>query len=250
MINLKTNEEIKTMRDGGKILATILNKISDSIKKDTQTKELDKLAQELILSYGAKPSFLGYNGYPYSICISINDEVVHGLPSGRIIQGGDLVSLDLGIFFNGFHLDSALTVLVESDKPEFKKSEELIRVAKKSLELGIKEARPGNYVGDISFAIESFVKKNNFSVVRELVGHGIGRNLHEDPQVPNFGEKGRGPELVEGTVIAIEPMISSGNWKVVLANDGFTYKTKDGSLAAHFEHTVAVTKDGPLVLTE
>lgn len=247
MINLKTKEEIKTMHDGGKILAKILRELSDSVRPGISTKAIEKLANELILFYGVKAAFLNYHGYPSSICISINDEVVHGLPSNRILEEGDLVSLDFGIKYDDFYLDSAVSLSVgENENPKIKK---ILEVTKKAMEKGIEKAMPGNYIGDIGYAIQSFVEKEDLSVIRDLVGHGIGKDLHEEPQVPNFGKKGQGPELVEGMVFAIEPMISVGDWRVILGEDKFTYKTKDGSLAAHFEHTVAVTEKGPIVLT-
>lgn len=247
MINLKTKEEIKVMHSGGKILAKILKELADSVKPGIPTKAIEKLANELVLFYGVGSAFLNYQGYPASICVSINDEVVHGLPSDRIIAEGDLVSLDFGIKYDNFYLDSAVTVLAgKNENPQIKK---ILEATKKALEKGIEKATLGNYIGDISHAIQSFVEKEGFSVIRDLVGHGIGKDLHEEPQIPNFGKEGQGPELVEGMILAIEPMVSAGDWKIILGDDKFTYKTKDGSLAAHFEHTVAVTKKSPIVLT-
>lgn len=247
MISIKTEEEIKIMREGGKILAEILERLSEKIRPGVPTDSIEKLADELLLFYGVKSAFLNFGGYPSSICVSLNDEVVHCLPSERIIKEGDIVSLDFGIVYKGFNLDSATTVI--AGKAKSKKDENLLNITKEALGRAIKEAKIGKHIGDISFAVQSFVEKNGFSVIRELVGHGIGKGLHEEPQIPNFGEKGKGPELIEGMVLAIEPMVSAGSWQTVLGEDKFAYKTKDGSLAAHFEHTVAVTKKGPLILT-
>ncbi|MBI2057423.1 MAG: type I methionyl aminopeptidase [Candidatus Yanofskybacteria bacterium] len=253
MTKFKTEQQIKTMAEGGQILKEILQNLSLAVKPGIKTEELDKLAEELVFSWdkkipeaGIRPSFKGYRGYPAFICISVNDEVVHGLPSDRTIKDGDIVGLDFAIKYKGLHVDSALTVGVGEISAE---AEKLIRVTKEALDVGIKEATVGNTTGDIGFAVQKYVEKNGFSVVRELVGHGVGEHLHEEPYVPNYGKKGQGPELVEGMTIAIEPMVNFGKHEVVLAKDGVTYRTKDGSLSAHFEHTVAITKDGPLVLT-
>lgn len=247
MISIKTKEEIQIMREGGEILAEILGKLSKAVRPGIPTSAIEKLADELILFYGVKSAFLNFGGYPSSICVSLNDEIVHCVPSERIIKEGDVVSLDFGIVHNGFNLDSAVTVI--AGKVKDKKTEKLLSVTREALDKGIKEAKIGKHIGDISYAIQSFVEENGFSVIRELVGHGIGKGLHEEPQIPNFGRKGEGPELVQGLVLAIEPMVSAGSWQTVLSEDKFAYKTKDGSLAAHFEHTIAVTKGGPLVLT-
>lgn len=242
------------MAEGGKILKEILQNLSLAIKPGIKTEELDKLAEELVFSWAKKipeadiyPSFKGYRGYPAFICASINDEVVHGLPSERVIKEGDIVGLDFAIRYKGLHVDSALTVGVGEISAEAKK---LIRVTKEALGVGVKEAMAGNTTGDIGFAVQKYVEKNGFSVVRELVGHGIGAELHEEPYVPNYGRKGQGEVLKEGMVIAIEPMVNVGRYEVVVAKDGITYKTKDGSLSAHFEHTVVVTQEGPNVLTQ
>ncbi len=253
MIFIKTESEISIMREGGKILAEIIRKISQAVGPGIPTKDLDRLARELFRFYNVKPAFLNYNGFPASVCVSLNDEVVHGVPSGRIMKEGDLLSLDLGIVHKGFFTDSAVTMPVlggltreqwAKDNPELNK---LIETAKAALNAGIKQAKAGNRLGKISNAIQGVVEKEGFGVIREMVGHGVGQKLHEEPQVPNYGQPDEGPVLEEGMVLAIEPMVSAGDWHLI--QDGLTYKTKDGSYAAHFEHTVAVTKKGPLVLT-
>lgn len=251
MISIKTEEEIKTMKEGGRILADILEKLRQETKAGIATKELEKLTRRLIDEAGVEPAFLGFNGYPAALCVSINEEVVHCLPSERKIMAGDLVSLDLGIKYMDFNLDSAITVLVEpsSDDPQIDLKKKLIRTTKGCLDIGISMARPRNTIGDISSAIQRHAERSGFSVIRDLVGHGIGRKLHEEPEIPNFGKAGKGPELVEGMVIAIEPMLSAGSYEVVEDKGTMAWKTKDNSLSAHFEHTVAITKNGPLVLT-
>jgi methionyl aminopeptidase len=260
-IYLKTEDEIKTMQKGGKILADILKKLAEAVKPGITTKDLDTLARELVLSYNlsgqeVKAGFLGYGGFPAALCASVNDEVVHGVPSKKILSEGDIISLDMGVIYEGFNLDSAITVPV-LDAMSYKdwakanpKLNELIEVTRESLNIAIKQAKAGNRIGKIGHAVQSFVEGKGFGVVRDLVGHGVGRSLHEDPQVPNFGSEKDGAELREGMVIAIEPMVTAGDWHVVEDRGGFTYRTKDGSYAAHFEHTVAITKRGPLVLTE
>lgn len=249
------------MAEGGKILAEIIQKLSNAVKPGVTTQDLDKLAGELILFYAkqeggkVRPAFLGYGGFPANVCTSVNDEVVHCVPSDRKLQEGEIISLDMGIKYQDFYLDSAITVPVLGDvnydvwarlNPKLHK---LLEVTKKALEAGINRAKVGSRIGDVSHAIQLVIDRNEFGIIRELVGHGIGRQLHEEPQVPNFGRAGEGVKLEEGMVIAIEPMVSVGDWRLVKGDDGFTYKTKDGSYAAHFEHTVAVTKDGPLILT-
>jgi len=252
MIFLKTEKEIQIMREGGKILASILKDLAKAVKPGINTKELDKLAQELVFRFGARSSFLNYNGYPAVLCTSVNNEIVHGVPSERKLQKGDLLKLDMGVRHKGFHSDSAVTVLVGGglllDRKTLLKKK-LIRVAMESLEIGIKEARPGKTIGDIGFVIQRYAEKNGFNVVRDLVGHGIGRELHEEPQVPNYGNPGEGKKLKPGMVIAIEPMVVTGDWKTEEGPDGFVFETKDGGLAAHFEHTIAVTEKEPLILT-
>jgi methionyl aminopeptidase len=242
------------MREGGKILAEIIRKISQIVRPGIPTKDLDKLARELFRFYKVRPAFLNYNGFPASVCISLNDEVVHGVPSDRILREGDVLSLDVGIEYEGFFTDSAVTIPVLSgltrdqwvkDNPKLNK---LIETTKTALNAGIKQAKVDNRLGKVSNTIQNIAEKEGFSVIREMVGHGIGRQLHEEPQIPNYGRPNDGPVLEEGMVLAIEPMISAGDWHLV--QDGLTYKTKDGSWTAHFEHTVAITKDGPMVLTE
>lgn len=253
MTTIKSESEIQLMAEGGKILHQIIQRIAEEVKPGVTTADLDQLARKLVFSFGEqnppaniKSSFLGYRGYPAFICISINEEVVHGIPSEKIIREGDLVSLDFGIIYHGWHTDSAITVGVGKVSKEYKK---LIAVTEEALRQGIKEAKVGQAVGDIGYAVQKEVEKNGFGVVRELVGHGIGRKLHEEPYVPNYGRKGEGEILREGMVIAIEPMVTAGSSEVVLGADGWTYRTKDQSGAAHFEHTIAVTKNGPEILT-
>ncbi len=256
MIQLKTKKEIEVMKEGGKILAKVLSEVQKKVRPGIATDSLDKLAGELIFKYGAKPSFLGYDNFPAVTCISLNDEVVHGLPSDRKLKEGDLCKLDLGVFYKGFHTDHAITVLVTKEsklsaifKKTHSKKRKLINVTKKSLEIGIAKAVMGNTIGDVGSAIQKYVEGEGFGIVRDLVGHGIGRELHEPPQIPNYGKAGTGLKLVEGMVIAIEPMVVTGDWKVKVGQDGFVFKTKDGSLAAHFEHTIAIMAKGNIVLT-
>ena len=258
MISIKSDQEIQIMHEGGKILASILANLIKAVKSGITTQDLNKLAQELVFKFGAKSSFLNYNGYPSVLCTSVNDEIVHGVPSDRKLQKGDLLKLDMGVLYKGFHTDSAVTVLVGSGLtlnkvPLFDKGtllkKKLIRVTKEALGVGIKQARPGNTIGDIGSAIQKYVEKNGFNVVRDLVGHGIGRELHEEPQVPNYGKAGEGEKLKPGMVIAIEPMVVMGDWKIKEGPDGFVFSTKDGGLACHFEHTVAITSHGPVILT-
>jgi methionyl aminopeptidase len=254
MIPIKTAEEVEIMRKGGRLLAGIMKKISETISPGLKTKELDSLARELIESAGAKPAFLGYDGFPATICVSINEEVVHGVPSERELERGDIVSLDLGLTYGGFVTDMAVTMPVLGDMTheEWAKansaSAKLIETTKSALNAGIKQAKIGSKLGRVSSAIQAVAEKQGFGVIREMVGHGVGRNLHEEPQIPNFGDRNGGPILAEGMVLAIEPMVSMGDWHLV--QDGMVYKTKDSSLAGHFEHTVAVTKNGPEILTQ
>ncbi|PIR41924.1 MAG: type I methionyl aminopeptidase [Candidatus Yanofskybacteria bacterium CG10_big_fil_rev_8_21_14_0_10_37_15] len=246
-MEIKTEEEIKMMKEGGRILAKILQKLSQEVKPGITTNYLEELAKKLIFSFDAESSFLGFEGFPAVLCVSINEEIVHGIPSERILQEGDVLKLDMGVFYKGFHTDSALTVIVGESRDFPKK--ELLRVTREALEIGITQAKIGNTTGDIGSTIQKFVRKNGFEVVQDLVGHGIGKELHEPPQVPNFGKPKTGAELFEGMVIAIEPMVVVGKKETKKGKDGFSFVTKDGSLSAHFEHTVAVTKNGPLVLT-
>lgn len=263
MIKIKTEKEIQIMWEGGKILANILRELARAVKPGITTQDLNKLAEELVFKFGTqtafangsselKPAFLNYGGFPATLCTSINDEIVHGVPSDRKLEKGDLLKLDMGILYKDFYTDSAVTVLVGSGLAFDKKTllkKKLIRVTREALSLGIKQAKPGNVIGDIGFAIQQYVEKNGFNVVRDLVGHGIGRELHEEPQVPNYGRSGTGLKLAEGMVVAIEPMVVTGDWKTKEGADGFVFQTKDGGLAAHFEHTIAVTNGGPVILT-
>lgn len=255
MIPLKTESEISIMREGGKILAEILEQLAAAVKPRISTFDLEKLARGLVLFYKVEPSFLNYQGFPAVLCTSVNDEVVHGVPSAtRALKKGDIISLDIGVLYKGFHLDSALTVPVlgeltygewASANPKLNK---LIETTKAALNAAIQRAQIGNRLGEISSIIQSVVEKEKFNIIREMVGHGVGRQLHEEPQVPNFGRPDDGPVLEAGMTLAIEPMVSIGDWHLV--QDGQIYKTKDGSWAAHFEHTVAVTAEGPLILTK
>src|SRR3990167_3019723 len=248
MINLKTQKEIQIMREGGKILAEILKKLEKAVKPGITTNDLEKLADELILSYGVESSFLGFDGYPNILCTSLNDEVVHGVPSGRVLKEGDLLKIDMGVLQRGFHTDSATTVLVGNKEDSVKRN--LIQTTKEALEIGISKAKVGNTLGDIGVAIQKHVEDKGFNVIRDLVGHGIGRELHEPPQVLNYGKAGTGEKLVSGMVIAIEPMVVTGKWGIKNGKDGYAFVTKDGGLAAHFEHTIAITEKGPEILTK
>ena len=246
MIILKTNEEIAIMREGGKILAEILKELAKEAKSGVMTKELDDYAEELILKYKATPSFRGYNGYPTALCVSINEEVVHGIPSERKLKTGDIVGLDLGIYYKGLCTDSAVTVGVGKIS---QKAKRLIGATKKSLYRGISAVKSGASIGDIGFAVQSYAEDQGFSVVRDLTGHGVGKKVHEPPQIPNYGKKGKGLKLKKGMTIAIEPMINEGKYFVHQQKDGWTFVTSDGNLSAHFEHTMAVTKNGCEILT-
>ena len=254
MIPIKTQKEIEIMREGGKILAGIMEKLEKEVQPGIKTLELDRLAESLILNSGAKPSFKGYTNrrdgildpYPAALCTSINEEIVHCLPSDRILKEGDIISLDLGIYYKGFHTDMATTVPVGRVSSE---AQRLIKVTKKALKRGIKEINPGNRIGNIENAIQKFVESSNFNAIRDLCGHGIGRELHEEPQILNFGKKGTGVELKEGMVLCPEPMVATGDSTIRRAKDGWGYQTFDNSLSAHFEHTVAITRNGAEILT-
>ena len=247
MIELKSAREIGLMRRGGHILAEVMDRLRTSVKSGMSTLEIDTDVEEFIRSHGAIPAFKGYRGFPATVCISINEEVVHGIPSAqRHVKEGDIVGLDLGCIVEGYYADCAFTLAVGEVPPRV---QELLDVTRESLERGITECRPGRRLSDVSHAIQSHVERHGFSVVRAFVGHGIGRALHEEPQVPNFGDPGRGPQLRAGMVLAIEPMVTMGSCEVRILDDGWTAVTQDGSLAAHFEHTIAVTEGGPEVLT-
>lgn len=247
MISIKSEREIKLMREAGILNYLAHEEIKKHIKVGVTTKELDKVAYNFISSHNAIPSCLNYEGFPASICVSINDEVVHGIPSMRKLANGDIVSIDFTVRLNGYESDSARTYIV-GDVPDEVRA--LVENTEKALYEGIKQVKPGARIGDISNAIETFAHDHGLSVVEDLVGHGIGSNMHEDPDVPNFGEKGKGPVLKEGMVIAIEPMLNLGTKDVCIdEDDGWTIFTDDGLPSAHFEHTVAVTKDGYKILT-
>ncbi len=246
-ISLKTQDELVLLREAGKILAKIIEEVKRSLKSGMTTGELDKQAEECIRKYQVKPAFKGYRGFPGCACISVNEEVVHGIPGKRVIHDGDIVSLDIGIVHKGFYSDTAVTLGVGKIDDTLKK---LLDVGSESLSVGIEKAREGNHLSDISHAIQTYIEANGFSVVREFVGHGIGRNLHEDPEIPNFGPAGNGPVLKAGMVLAIEPMVNVGKWQTRILNDGWTVVTEDGKPSAHFEHTIAITKGEPEVLTK
>lgn len=247
MVVLKTNRELALMREACIISAGALKLAGEAVQPGVSTAEIDKIAYDYIKKCGAEPNFLNYNGYPATACISINDEVIHGIPSKkRIIQEGDIVSIDLGAKLNGFNGDNAATFAAGTISPEAKR---LCEVTKESLYVGIQKALAGGRVGDIGSAIQQYCEERGFSVVREFVGHGVGHNLHEDPSVPNYGTPGRGVRLLPGMTIAIEPMINMGKAGVKTLPDGWTVKTRDGKLSAHFEHTVAITPSGPKILT-
>ena len=238
MIHIKTPTEIETMRQSNRLVARTLQKLRKAIKPGITTKELDQRAEDSIRAEGAAPAFKGYRGYPASLCVSINEEVVHGIPDGRRLREGEIVSMDLGAYLNGYYGDSAITVPVGQVSEE---AQRLMEVTQQALAKGIEQATHGNRLFDISHAIQSWVEVHDLSVVRDYVGHGIGRSLHEDPQIPNFGPPHHGPRLRPGMVLAIEPMINVGTWKVKVLDDGWTVVTADRSLSAHFEHTIAIT---------
>jgi methionyl aminopeptidase len=247
MVILKSLQEIEKIRKACLVVANVLEIIRTKVQAGITTKELDDFAEQFIRNAGAKPAFKGYRGYPCSLCTSVNEQVVHGIPSkGVMLKQGDIISIDVGAVVDGFYGDAAITVPVGSITKE---AERLIRVTEESLLKGIAEARPGNRLYDISAAVQSHVEAHGFSVVREFVGHGIGRSLHEDPQIPNFGDRGGGPRIKTGMVLAIEPMVNAGGCVTRVKEDGWTAVTADGSLSAHFEHTIAVMADGPLILT-
>jgi methionyl aminopeptidase len=247
MITIKTQEEIKTIKEGGKILATVIKEIEKMAQPGITTLELNRAAEALILSAEAKPAFKGYEGFPYSLCASVNENIVHGYPSNYVLKDGDILKLDFGVLYKGFNTDSAITVAVGNVSYEAKR---LINVTKKSLRLGIKKAKVGNTIGDIGNTVQRFVEDQGFSVIRDLCGHGIGKKVHEDPKIPNYGKRGTGEKLVEGMVICIEPMVAMGGYTLRKSDDGYGYATRDNSLSAHFEHTIAITNKGPIILTE
>lgn len=246
VIYLKSSEEAQVIKDNGVILGKAHAEVAKLVAEGVKTRDLDKVAEEYILDNGGKPSFKNYNGFPATLCISVNDVVVHGLPSTRELKDGDIVSIDCGVYKNGYHADSAYTYMVGKVSDTTRK---LLIDTKESLMKGITLVKPGNRIGDISYGIQSFTESLGYGVVRELVGHGVGKYLHEAPEVPNFGKRGNGPKLQAGMVIAIEPMITEGKRFVVQENDNWTIRTEDRKPAAHFEHTVLVTKSGYEILT-
>ncbi len=247
MIILKTSRELAALRKAGKISQAALKLAGEAVEPGISTWEIDRLVRRYIESAKAAPSFLGYQGYPASACISVNDVVIHGIPQkSQILKKGDIVSIDVGACYQGFHGDNAWTFPCGEISPE---ARALLDAAEKSLFLGIEQARPGNRIGDIGHAVQEYVEARSYSVVREFTGHGVGADMHEDPSVPNFGKPGRGVRLTPGMVIAIEPMINMGRREIEIKPDGWTVVTRDGSLSAHFEHTIAITKEGPVILT-
>jgi len=247
MIILKSREEIEKIAESCRIVADTIEAIRFMVTPGLTTRDVESFADTRIRELGGVPAFKGYRGYPASICTSVNDEVIHGIPSKRFLQEGDILSIDLGVYKDGFYGDGAVTIPVGKIVPAL---ERLLRVTEESLYIGIMNAIVGNRVSDISYAIQRHVESNGFSVVKAFVGHGIGRELHEDPQIPNFGSPGRGPRLREGMTLAIEPMVNLGSHEVIVLNDGWTAVTSDGKPSAHFEHTVLVTPDEPRILTK
>ncbi|MCX7973325.1 MAG: type I methionyl aminopeptidase [Candidatus Aminicenantes bacterium] len=246
MIIYRTQEEIALIRKSSQIAALILAELKELIRPGVMTKELDEYAEARVKSFGAKPAFKGYRGFPASLCTSINEEIVHGIPSSRRLKEGDIISLDFGVYYNGYYGDAAVTYPVGQISSL---AQRLIETAERALYYGLEKVRVGNRISDISHAIQTFVESQGFSVIRAFVGHGIGQALHEEPQVPNFGPPGRGTLIKPGLTLAIEPMISAGDWREEILNDGWTAVTRDRSLAAHFEHTVVATDKGVEILT-
>jgi len=244
----KSPEEIDRMRRAGRIVAETIERTVAAVRPGIQTAELDAVSEKTILEAGATPSFKGYRGFPASLCVSINEQVVHGIPGKRVLKPGDLLSLDFGAIWEGYHADAAVSLFVGGEAPS-SEAEKLVRVTEEALESGIAQIRVGGRLTDISHAVQQVVEGAGFNLVREYTGHGVGRALHEDPQIFNYGAPGRGPELRPGLVIAVEPMAMLGDWPTRVLADNWTVVTDDGSLAAHFEHTIAVTEDGPEVLT-
>ncbi len=246
MIYYKSSEEIDIIRESAEILSRAHAEVAKLIAPGVTTQSLDRVAEEYIKDHGGVPSFKGYNGFPGSLCISVNEQVVHGIPGTTTLTEGDIVTIDCGVFYKGFHSDAAYTYPVGEVTEEVKK---LLKVTKESLYLGIENAKSGNRIGDIGFAIQRYVEDSGFSVVRELVGHGIGKTLHESPEVPNYGKRGRGTKLKSGLILAIEPMVNMGTRNVIQESDGWTIRTRDHKPSAHFEHTVAVMNGTPEILT-
>ncbi|MEJ2739240.1 MAG: type I methionyl aminopeptidase [Dehalococcoidia bacterium] len=246
MTIIKSSEEIALMRKAGRVVATVLQRLKEEIKPGIKTGQLDLIAEKELKKWGAKASFKGYRGFPASLCVSINEEIVHGIPGERMLEEGDIVSLDFGAYLAGFHGDAAITVgvgRIDAGK------QALLDVTEEALMVGIRAAQQGARLGDVSFAIQEYVETRGFSVIREYCGHGIGRDLHEDPQVPNFGDAGKGPVLQKGMALAIEPMVATGDWRTRVGDDKWVVSTVDNSLSAHFEHTIAIDETMPEILT-
>ncbi len=245
-IKLKSPNEVDILRKTGKILASIISQLSSSLTSGMTTKDIDRQAEDLIIKNKVRPAFKGYRGFPAVACISVNEAVVHGIPNQRVVKSGDIISVDIGIINEGYYSDTAITLPVGDVSLEVKR---LLEVAEASLYRGIEQARSGNHLSDISFAVQSFVELHGFSVVRDFVGHGIGKELHEDPEIPNYGKPGQGPLLKPGMVFAIEPMVNIGTHRTKILADGWTVVTQDGKPSAHFEHCVVITDKGPEILT-
>ena len=245
-ITIKSDREIAIMRQAGRIVATILGVLSEQVRPGMKTKELDTIAARELDRLGARPSFKGYRGFPANLCVSVNDEIVHGIPGERVLNEGDVVSLDFGAIFKGFQGDAAITVGVGEISAQ---AEQLLETTEGALKASIAAAYPGARLGDISAAVQHYAESRGYSVVREYTGHGIGREMHEEPQIPNFGSPGVGPVLKKGMTLALEPMVNVGDWRTRLGSDHWVVLTADGSLAAHFEHTIAITNNEPEVLT-
>jgi methionyl aminopeptidase len=246
MITFKSAAELEAMRQSSRVVSTVLAELEPLIRPGIRTRDLDLYAEKRTRELGAEPAFKGYRGYPSSVCVSVNEEIIHGIPSGRLLQDGDIVSLDFGALYEGFFSDSALTVPVGRVGPEALR---LVAAAERAFAKGLEQMKEGNRLSDISAAIQAYVESQGFSVIRQFVGHGIGRALHEEPQVPNFGVPGRGPKIRPGLTLAIEPMIAAGGPEVEILEDGWTAITRDRRLAAHYEHTVAMTENGPEILS-
>ena len=247
MIICKSPKEIEILKKGNQVVALILRELKKHCQPGVTTLELDQIADRLIRKNNCIPAFKGYRNYPASLCISINEEIVHGIPGERKLKNGDIVSLDIGVKLDGFYGDAAITVPVGEIDSE---SQKLLQVTEEALYKGIERANAGNRLSDISHAIQIWVEKHHFSVVRDFVGHGIGKNLHEEPQIPNFGKPGFGPRLREGMVLALEPMVNVGTYEIKILSDGWTAVTADGSRSAHFEHSIAITNNGPVILSQ
>ncbi|MEI6831271.1 MAG: type I methionyl aminopeptidase [Candidatus Omnitrophota bacterium] len=247
MIPLKSEKDLQMLSRSGKILAGVMKKVRKFVRAGITTADIDRYSEELILKEKAIPAFKGYKGFPASVCVSVNDEIVHGIPGARVILDGDIVSIDLGVNYQGYFSDAAITLAIGRIQSDKKK---LIEVTSQALDIGIKQCCVGNNLSDISHSIQNFVEGRGFQVVRQFVGHGIGQALHEEPEIPNFGKPHLGPQLKSGMVLAIEPMVNIGSWEAQIAANGWTAVTCDGASSAHFEHTVAITDQGPVILTK